>query len=231
MDTTTPAGRAPVTLANGTRRAVCVVVYRRSALRPGEPPVVWLAASVAARGKVSFVLPRELEVFARYSFEPENPRRPVHQTNSLQVRQPQVGAGFEVQGLSSPDRRTWGAVLARSAESPGWFQLRVVNQFQVGVWAHVRQDGRDVFPPRVLPPLSTWLQDLDAPFRVAVLAEPRKPGDLLVSSANATTETAVTAGESLKIQGGPCRGFRVSRVPPRTGEAASRTEASLIRLR
>lgn len=212
MESAASPSRPPVTIVNGARRAVEVVVYKRSPLRPDQPPIAWQVVPLPPRGKTTIVLPREYQVCARYSFEPDNPRRPVHQTNVLKVPQAPAGAGFVVEGVS-PDRRIWGAVLTRTTETPGWYQIRVVNRFPIGVWGHLRQEGRDVVPPRILPPLATWTEDLSSPFYLAVLALPYSAGDLLQDSEIARTEIAVQAGENVKVQGGPRKGFEISRIP------------------
>lgn len=219
MASSISAGRPKITIVNGTRLAVWVAIYKRSPLRTNEPPVAWQVVCPPPRGKTTIFIPRDYQVCAHYSFEPENPRRPVHQTNVIQVPHAPAGAGFVIQGVSSQDRRTWGAVLTRGDKSPGWYQVRIVNHFTIGVWGHVRQDGRDIVSPRILPPMSAWTEDLDSPFYIAVLPFPRAAGDLLQDSELALTEIAVKAGESVKIQGGSFKGFKISKIP----EGSSKT--------
>lgn len=201
-----------ITILNGSRHAVWVAIYKRSALRTTEPPVAWEVVVSPPRGKTTVFIPQDYQVLARYSFRPENPRRPVHQTNVLQVPHAPAGAGFLIEGVASPDRRIWGAVLTRVADSPGGYQVRMINRFTVGVWAHVKQGGRDIVSPRILSPLSAWTEDLDSPFYIAVLSLPRSAGDLLLSSEVALTEIAVKVGESVRVQGGPHKGFRISKI-------------------
>ncbi|HEX3553784.1 MAG TPA: hypothetical protein VIA62_11210 [Thermoanaerobaculia bacterium] len=137
----------------------------------------------------------------------------MNQTNVLQVPHAPAGAGFVIEGVSSPDRRAWGAVLTRVAESPGWYRIRVVNHFMIGVWSHVRQGGQDIFRPRLLPPMAALTEDLDSPFYLAVLPLPRVAGDLLQDSEIVMTEIVVKEGETVKIQGGPNKGFKLSKIP------------------
>jgi hypothetical protein len=229
MERSAPAGRPQITVVNGTRCPIWVAIYkRRSLLHGNEPPVAWQVASPPPRGKTSFFVPRDYQVCARYSFEPENSRRPVYQTNSLQVPHLSAGAGFLIESVTSLDRRTWGAVLTRTAESPGWYRIRIANRFSIGVSIHVRMEGREIFAPRIVPPMAALIEDLDSPFYMAVLPLPRADGDRLLDSEVALTEIAVRAGESVKVQGGPRKGFEISRrdekqpVKERKQEPASR---------
>jgi hypothetical protein len=214
MENAIAGGRPQVTIVNGSRRAVWVALYKRSPLSIGEPPVAWQVVLAPPRGKTSIYTPRDYQVCARYSFEPENPWRPVYQTNALQVSHAPTGAGFVIESVPSQDRRICGAVLARATGGPGWNQIRVVNRFLIAVWSHVRQAGRDIFPPRILQPGAALIEDLSSPFCVAVLPSPRAAGDLLPDFEIAMTETVVNVGDSVRIQGGPFRGFKISRLDP-----------------
>lgn len=212
MTSSVPTGSSRITIVNGTRCAIWVAIYKRSSLREDQPPVAWQVVPPPLRGKTALFVPQEVQVCARYSFEPEKPRRPVHQTRVLQVPHAPAGAGFVIENVSSPDRRACGAVPTRTAESPGWYQIRVVNRFLIGVSVHVRMDGRDLFPPPIVPPMAAWTEGLDSPFYVAVLPLRRAAGDLLPESEIALTETAVRVGESVRVQGGPVKGFKISRI-------------------
>lgn len=213
MESSVPTGRPQVTIVNGTRSAIWVAIYKRSPLRVDQPPVAWQVVSPPPRGTTALFVPRKVQVCARYSFEPENPKRPVYQTRSLALPNAPAGASFVIEGMSSPDRRTWGAVLNRVVEPARWGQIRVVNHFSIGVSLHVRMDERDIFPPPIVLPTGAWTEDLNSPFYVAVLRLPRAAGDLLPQSEIALTEIAVRVGESVKVQGGPRKGFEISRIP------------------
>jgi hypothetical protein len=196
------AGRPQLTIINGTRQAVWVAMYKRSTLRPDQPPVAWQVLSLPPKRRVDVSFPEEYQVCARYSFAPEKPLRPVHQTNVLTVNNVPAGSGFVVDGVSSQDRRSWAAVMNRTAKSPGWYEISIANLFPILVWSHVWQEGRDVFPPRPLPPRSVVVEDLRSPFYLAVLPLPPAVGDLLPNGELAPTEIAVEPGKSVKIQGG-----------------------------
>jgi hypothetical protein len=204
-------GRSQITIYNGTRCAVSVALFKRSPLHPDAPAIAWQVVSLPPRGRTAVLISRDFQVCARYSFEPENPRRPVYQTHTLQGLHAPAGAAVTIEGISTPDRRTWGAVLARTPEGPGWFRIRITNHFAIGVWAHLWQDEQDIFPPRILPPMATWTEDLSSTFYLAVLPLPHAVGDLLPESEIALTEIAVEVGEHVKIQGGPRKGFEIIR--------------------
>lgn len=227
MESSSLTGRPQITIVNGTRCAVWVAIYKRSSLSTSEPPIAWQVVSPPPRGNTAVFIPRDYQVCARYSFEPENSRRPVYQTNVLQVPHAPAGAGFVLESVSSPDRRTWGAVLTRTAESPGWYQVRVVNHFSIGISSHIKQEGRDIFPPRTVPPKAAWIEEMDSSFYVAVLPFPRAAGDLLLNSEISLTETVVKAGESVKIQREPLKGFKISRIIPGTSSSALFEEPDL----
>ncbi|HSK81020.1 MAG TPA: hypothetical protein VLQ45_31495 [Thermoanaerobaculia bacterium] len=216
MESSIFAGRPQITIVNSTRCAVWVAIYKRPLLHTNEPPVAWQVVSPPPRGNTAVFIPRDYQIYARYSFEPENPRRPVYQTNVLQVPPAPAGAGLVLEGVSSPDRRTWGAVLTRTTQSPGWHQVSVINRFSIAISGHVRQQGHDIFPPRMVPPMTAWTEKLDPGFYVAVLPLPHAAGDLLPDSEISSTETAVKSGESVRIHREPGKGFKISKITPET---------------
>src|SRR6185369_907197 len=97
-------GRSRITIVNGTRQAVWVALYKRSPLHADGPPVAWQVVSPPPHGRTAVFIPRDYEVCARYSFAPENPGRPIYQTRTVQVPHAPAGAGFVIEGVSSPDR-------------------------------------------------------------------------------------------------------------------------------
>jgi hypothetical protein len=229
MSNPASAGRSYVTIVNGTPCTVWVAVYKRSPLHASEPAVAWQVVSSPPRGKTAISIPQAYQVCARYSFEPENAKRPVYQTNTLPVPRAPAGVAVAVEGISTSDRRTWGAVLTRTAENLGCYQIRIVNRFAIGVWSHVRQDERDIFPPRILPPMATWTEDLSSTFYLAVLQLPSAVGDLLPESEIARTEIAVEVGEHVKIQGGPRKGFEIIKISEEEARLVEEPEIVLKR--
>jgi hypothetical protein len=207
--------KSRITILNETRRIVWVAIYRRPPSRPGETAVAWAVAAAPPRGKSVIPVPGNYQIFARYSFEPEDPLKPVYQSRTLSLKTP--AGGFAVDAISL-DRRTWGAVLNRLSDGPGWGRIRVVNRFGIGVWSHVQQDGRDIYPPRVLPPDMAWMEDLRSPFYLAVLRGPVQAGDRLLDEEITLSEVELDRGGTAAVRGGPRKGYEILTPAPQGGK-------------
>lgn len=209
--------RPRITIINETRRILWVAIYRRSPLRLKEPVVAWAVVSPPPRGRSAVPVPPDYQIFARYSFDPEDPLKPVYQTRTFQLKRP--AGGFAIDAVSL-DRHTWGAVLNRMPEGPAWGRIRVVNRFGIGVWSHVQQDGRDVYPPRILTPGMAWTEDLSTPYLLAVVSAPVAPGERLPDEEISLSEVEIGRCGTAAVTGGPRKGYKILTPAPGKPKAA-----------
>jgi hypothetical protein len=186
---------ARLAISNESDDLVRIAVYKRSPLRPGEPAIAWTILSLPPRGRTLCPVPRDIQLFARYSFFPERPSSPLHQTGTLRLRQ--ADACFALEAVSA-DRRTWSAALTRiSGPAPGLGRVRIVNRLGLAAWSHIQQAGRDLFAPRILPPSAVRTEDLSSPFRLAVVGPHILEGAVLPDEEIRATEVVIgTSGEA-----------------------------------
>lgn len=212
-------------IANETDGIVHVALYKRSPLRPTEPAVAWAIASPPPRGRAIFSIPRDYRVFARYSFSPEDPWQPVYQTNVLPLLRD--SGSFSIQEVSL-GRSAWGAFLARNTRGAGSGEVRIENDFALGVWCHIQLGECDVYPPRLLPPYETLIEALASPFFLAVVSPLVRVGASLAGHEIHATEIELEAGKDgvFTVHGTPCQGHRITRgSPPPVERVAQHKEA------
>jgi hypothetical protein len=182
---------ARLAISNESDDLVRIAVYKRSPLRPGEPAIAWTILSLPPRGRTLCPVPRDIQLFARYSFSPERPASPFYQTGTLRLRQ--ADACFALEAVTA-DRRTWSAALIRaSGHTPGPGRVRIINRFGIGAWSHIQQAGRDLFAPRILPPGAMRTEDLLSPFHLAIVGPHILEGAVLPDEEILATEAVIGA--------------------------------------
>lgn len=204
-------------IANETDGVVHVALYKKSSLRPAEPAVAWVILSPPPRGRAIFSIPRDYQVFARYSFSPEDPWQPVYQTNALSLQLNRDSFAIREVNLG---RSALGATLARNVKKAEWGELRIENHFMVGVWCHVQLGKRDVQLPHLLPPRGVMIEALDPSFYLALTSPLIRPGSSLTEEEIRATEVEIESGKggTFTVRETPCQGCRIIRGVPSSAE-------------
>jgi hypothetical protein len=218
-------------IANETDGVVHVALYKRSPLRPAEPAVAWAIASPPPRGRAIFSIPRDYRVFARYSFSPEDPWQPVYQTNPLSLQRNHDSLAIREVSFG---RSALGAILARNAKKKaGLGELRIENNFLIGVWCHVQLGEHDVHLPRLLPPRGVLTEALISPFFLAVVNPQARVGAPLSEEEMRTTEIELATGERgvFTVRLNPRQGYRITQGAPLPAEQVTQPKKAAAPVR
>lgn len=196
-------------IANETDGIVHVALYKRSPLRPAEPAVAWAIASPPPRGRAIFSIPRDYRVFAQYSFSPEAPWQPVYQTNALSLQRNHDSFAIREVSLG---RSALGAILARNIKKAGLGELRIENNFMIGVWCHIQLGEHDVHLPRLLSPHGVLVETLASSFFLAVVSPRARVGAPLMKEEIRATEVELEAGKggAFTVHRNPAQGYRIT---------------------
>jgi hypothetical protein len=211
-------------IANETRGIVHVALYKKSMLRPSEPPVAWAIVSPPPRGRAIFSVPRDYRVFARYSFSPEDPWQPVYQTNVLPLHRNHDSLALQEISLG---RSAWGAILARNVRKTALGELRIENNFTIGAWCHVQLGEHDVHPPRLLSPHGVLIEALASPFFLAVVSPLARAGAPLAEHEIRATEVELADGKGgvFTVHRTTTQGYRIAPGAPSADRVKHAKEA------
>ncbi|MEM9556181.1 MAG: hypothetical protein AAGC60_18125 [Acidobacteriota bacterium] len=199
-----------ITIQNQTANdeSVRVAVYKKPIVRPGTPTIAWQIVDPPPAGQSVVVVPADYTVFGQYSDEPNNPDGPQYTTNMITFNE--LTARFEITAVTSPDRRATGARIEQTFDDLVMNEVRVKNQFRLGVWGHIQKDGVDVYPAQVIWPGGLLVEDLRSKVYVAVVNPFTHRGGRLVREETSLTEAAIPDGGTATVTGSMWKGYAIT---------------------
>jgi hypothetical protein len=144
-----------LTIINQTPDLVRLAVYKKPVLQPTLDTIAWQIVAPPPGGSTSIPLPDDFQVFAEYSLDPNNPDPTAPDCTVYQT--PTVPFGettgrFVVSSVLSQDRQASGAVINQSFVDLVLNEVRVENNFGIGILSHIQKAGQDVYAPQVIWP-------------------------------------------------------------------------------
>jgi hypothetical protein len=197
-----------ITLINRTDEVVRLALFRMPLLRPTLATIAWRIASPPPGGSTIVDMPASLAVQARYSGDPGNP--PSLDTSTAAVVFDETTAAFTIDSVVSQDGRTTGAVIARKFTDLVMNEVRIVNNYGIGVEVSILGDGDPIYAPQVVWPGGLLMEDIRSPIYVAVVSDFTYKGQRLVQAEFSLTQTEAPAGGTLVLTGSMWTGYALS---------------------
>ncbi len=154
-------------IANETNGGAHVALYKKSPLRLQEPAVAWAIVSPPPQGSAIFSISRgDYRVFARYSFSPEDPWKPVNQTRTLSLRRNNDSLSIKEVRLACS---ALVATQTRNVREVGVRELRTENNFSIGVVCYIQLANRDAYLPHFISSHGALIESLYSIFFLAAV--------------------------------------------------------------
>jgi len=196
-----------ITLVNQTQETVRIAVYKKAVIRPTLATIAWQIVNPSPGGQCVVQVPADYSVFANYSMDPNNPSAPAYTTNSIPFAE--LTARFDINNVTAQDSLAFGAEIAQSFDNLVMNEVRVTNNFGMGVWGHIQLDNVDVYPPQVIWPGGVLMEDLRSFLYLAVVSEFTYRGQDLVQEEISLTETPILLGGTATITGSMWKGYSI----------------------
>ena len=199
-----------ITILNQTddQETVRIAVYKKPIIRPTLQTIAWQIVDPPPDGLSVVNVPADYTVFAEYSMDPNNPDAPQYTTNTIDFTE--LTARFEINSVDSQDKRASGAVIEQKFDDLVMNEVRITNNFGIGVWAHVQKDGVDVYPAQVLWPGGLLMEDIRSYLYLAVVSQFTYRGDSLVQEEISLTETPILEGGTATVTGSMWTGYKIT---------------------
>ncbi len=197
-----------ITIKNNTAETLRVAIYKKPVAKPTLQTIAWQVVDPGPGGQCDVLIPATYQAFARYSEDPGNNQAPQYETNVVSFTE--QTARFIVTPAVSQDSRGNGAVLKQSFEGLVLNEVRMVNNFGIGVWSHVQLDNDDIYAPQVLWPGGVRMEDIRASLYLAVVSQFVYKGQRLVDEEMSLTETEVLEGGTATVTGSMWSGYAIS---------------------
>lgn len=197
-----------VTLINHTNEMVRLALFRQPVLRPGLDTIAWRIVAPPPGGQTTVNIPDRYGVMARYSGNPDDPANLDTQTAAVVFSE--TTASFSIDAIPSQDRHASGAVITQRFDDLVLNEVRVVNDYLIGVEVSILLDGMPIYAPQVVWPGGLLMEDIRGGIHVAVVAPFTGNGHRLVQAEYSQTLTEVREGGTLIVTGSMWRGYALS---------------------
>lgn len=202
-----------ITILNNTTELVRIAIYKKPVLQPTLETIAWQIIAPPPGGQTMVPIPEDYQVYAEYSLDPNNPdptspTATVNQTNVVSFDE--TTARFQLTSVSSQDKRASGAALTQGFSDLVLNEVRLENNFGLGVLSHIQKDHVDIFAPQVLWPGAVRIEDVRSTLYLAVVSQFVYQGSRLVDEEIQMTETPILEGGTALVTGSMWKGYSIA---------------------
>ena len=204
-----------ITILNQTdnNELVRIAVYKKPTVQPTLNTVAWQIIAPPPGGQTVVPIPEDYQVYAQYSMDPNNPdptlpSATVNQTNVASFLQ--TTARFQILTATSQDNKATGAYVTQVFTDLVANEVRLENNFSIGVLSHIQKDGVDIFAPQVLWPGAMRIENILSTLYLAVVGQFVFQGSQLLDEDIQMTETPIVEGGTAVVTGSMWKGYSIT---------------------
>jgi hypothetical protein len=196
------------TLVNKTDENVKIAVFKKPYNRPNMKLAIWKTESIPRNGgSVDVEIPTTYDVYCNYPHNVNEPEDPYGGTKTGMIRIDLETARFVVQDERTTDGNDNVANIVRQFTDLEAGEIQVDNHSSRAVWCHVLMNGMDVYPPRLISPGRTLMEDVRTPMYLGIIDEYVSRGDIMVQEELSTAPKSVFSGAQTNIRGSKWTGY------------------------
>jgi hypothetical protein len=201
-----------ITLLNGTNELVRIAIYKKPVLQPTLGTIAWQIVAPPPGGQTVVPIPEDYQVFAQYSLDVNNPDptsagATVNQTNVVSFDS--TTARFQLLSVASQDKQASGAYIKQTFNDMVLNEVRLENNFGLGVLSHIQKDNMDIYPAQVLWPGAVRIEDVRSTLYLAAVGQFVYQGSQLVDEEIQMTETPIVEGGTALVTGSMWKGYSI----------------------
>jgi hypothetical protein len=192
---------------------VRVAVYKKPSAQPTLNTIAWQIVDPPPGGQSTVPIPQDFQVYAEYSTDPNNPdptspNATANQTNIVTFLQ--TTARFQLLTATSQDCKATGAFINQVFTSLVPNEVRLENNFSLGVLSHIQKDNVDIFAPQILWPGAVRIENILSTLYLAVVAQFVFKGSQLLDEDIQMTETPIMEGGTAVVTGSMWKGYSIT---------------------
>src|ERR1700754_1976377 len=139
-----------IILVNNTAETLRLAIFQKPVRNPTLATIAWQIAAPPPGGSSIVQIPSDFSLKVSYSNDPANPSN--LDTSAKPVAFSETSAAFSIDGVVSQDRRSNGAVINQTFTDLVLNEVRVVNNFSVGVESAIYRGEDPIYEPQVIWP-------------------------------------------------------------------------------
>jgi hypothetical protein len=202
---------AQIGLVNNTSENIRVAIFKKPYKAPSLQIVAWrIEALPRSGGNTSVLVPSNYDVYINYSRNPVTREDPNGGTKTAVINIDVQTAKFLVREEKTNDNSETVATLNRNFEVVS-NEIQIENQASFGVWGHILLDGQDVYPPQIITPGRTLMEDVRSPLYLAVIDEFIVRGSVVKVEELSSTPVEVLTGDRVTLTGSKWQGYSLTK--------------------
>lgn len=202
---------ASIKLINQTDENIRVAIFKKPYRAPDLKLAAWrVEALPKGGGNKSLNVPTDYQVYINYSHDPVEREDPYGGIKTAKFPIDIQTGRFVVIEEKTNDKQDSVAILKRIFSDIVPEEIQIENQASFGVWGHILLSGQDIFPPQVITPGRTLMEDIRSPLYLAVIDEFVKRGDVVKVEELSSLPVEIMVGDTATIQGSKWSGYGIS---------------------
>jgi hypothetical protein len=202
---------AQIGLVNNTSENIRVAIFKKPYKAPSLQIVAWrIEALPRSGGNTSVLVPSNYDVFINYSRNPVTREDPNGGTKTAVINIDVQTAKFLVREEKTNDSSETVATLNRNFDVVS-NEIQIENQASFGVWGHILLDSQDVYPPQIITPGRTLMEDVRSPLYLAVIDEFIVRGSVVKVEELSSTPVEVLTGDKVTLTGSKWQGYSLTK--------------------
>lgn len=195
-------------LINETNENLRVAVFKKSYKRPNMKIAIWDVESIPRNGgSVDVEIPTTYDVYCNYPRNITDPEDPYGGIRTGMIRIDLETARFIVQDESTTDGNDIVANISRQFTDLAPDEIQIDNHSCKAVWGHILMNGQDVYPPRLITPGRTLMEDVRTPMYLGIIDQYVFKGDTIVQEELSTEPKPVFSGSTVTVKGSKWTGY------------------------
>ena len=201
-----------ININNTTDENISFVIFKKPFKAPSLDVLAWEIVSLPGSGRnTSINIPTNYDVYIDYSTNPRHRQVPNSGAKTALIPLDQQTTKFIVREEKTNDNNVAIATLNSAFTDIVGNEVHIVNQASFLVWGHILLNGQDVYPPQVIEPEKTLMEDVRSPFYLAVIDKSVEKGTVMKVEKLSSPAIEVLAGDSITITGSKQEGFNLSK--------------------
>lgn len=201
---------ATVKLVNQTRENIKLAIFKKPYRSASLKLIAWTVEALpGGGGNKELNIPTNYQAYINYSKDPGEREDPNGGTKTAPISIDVQTARFEVIEEPTNDNQASVSTLKRVFTDLVGNEIQIENQASFGVWGHILLAGQDVYPPQIITPGRTLMEDVRSPLYVAVIDEFIFKGDLIKVEELSSSPVEILTGDTVTINGSKWNGYEI----------------------
>ncbi len=202
---------AGVKLINETKENIRIAVYKQPYKAPSLQLIAWKVIALPSDGGNKVItIPNQYEVYVNYSDDLHERSDPYGGVHTHRIKIGQTTAKFIVRSELTNDAREHVANLKRVFYGLVLNEIHIENRAGFGVWGHVLLNGDDIYPPQIVTPGRTLMENIDSPLYVSVIDEFVFNGSIIKVRELRSKSVAINPGDNVVFTGSKWDGYIIN---------------------